>query len=89
MILIAAATSFTVLMLGPTLLGICRGSGSRNHYVLGAQGARALRTCGRVHQAGGRRCFWVIYRQLLGGMIGWRGVFWVLVPIIVGWLNLA
>ncbi|EPC00792.1 hypothetical protein L861_13455 [Litchfieldella anticariensis FP35 = DSM 16096] len=89
--LIAAAPTFIVLMLARALLGICIGG----FWALGTAVIMRL-----VPKESVSRALAVMYTgqavaaafaapigSYLGGIIGWRGVFWILVPIVA--LNLV
>lgn len=91
LILIAVAPNLAVLMLARALLGICIGGfWSLSTAVImrlvpkeRVSKALALMFTGQAVAA----AFAAPVGSFLGGIIGWRGVFWVLVPIVA--LNLA
>ncbi len=86
LVLVAAAPNFTVLMLGRALLGICIGG----FWALATAvimrlvpksevpGALALMYGGQAIAA----AFAAPVGSYLGGMLGWRAVFWALTPIV-------
>ena len=91
LVLVAAAPSFAVLMLGRALLGICIGGFwslataviMRLVPVADVPRALALMYGGQAIAA----AFAAPIGSYLGGMFGWRAVFWALTPIVA--LNLV
>lgn len=91
LVLVAAAPSFAVLMLGRALLGICVGG----FWALATSVIMRLVPADDVPRAlalmfGGQAmaaAFAAPIGSYLGGMFGWREVFWALTPIVA--LNLA
>ena len=86
LVLIATAPNFALLMVARALLGICIGG----FWALGTAVIMRL-----VPKEGVSRALAIMYTgqavaaafaapigSYLGGIIGWRGVFWVLVPIV-------
>lgn len=90
LLLVAVAPNFAVLMLARALLGICIGG----FWALGTAVIMRLVPIESVSKAlavmytgqAVAAAFAAPIGSYLGGMIGWRGVFWVLVPIVA--LNL-
>ena len=91
LVLVAAAPNFAMLMLGRALLGICIGgfwalaTAVIMRLVPAADMPRAL-----ALMYGGQAiaaAFAAPIGSYLGGLLGWRAVFWVLVPIVA--VNLA
>ena len=90
LILIAMAPNFTYLMLARCLLGVCVGG----FWSLGTTVIMRLVPGHKVSKALGvmytgqaaAAAFAAPIGSYLGGMIGWRGVFWAMVPIVA--LNL-
>lgn len=86
LILVAAAPNFTVLMLGRALLGICIGG----FWALATAVIMRLVAESDVPRAlalmyGGQAiaaAFAAPIGSYLGGMFGWRAVFWALAPIV-------
>ncbi|MEO9339824.1 MFS transporter [Mesorhizobium sp. SB112] len=86
LVLVAAAPSFTILMVGRALLGICIGS----FWALATAVIMQLVPKADVPRAlsimyGGQAiaaAFAAPIGSYLGGMFGWREVFWALVPIV-------
>ena len=91
LVLVAAAPNFTVLMVGRALLGICIGG----FWALATAVIMRLVPERDVPRAlalmyGGQAiaaAFAAPIGSYLGGMFGWRAVFWALTPIVAG--NLA
>lgn len=91
LVLVAAAPNFAVLMIGRALLGICIGG----FWALATAIIMRLVPEGDVPQAlalmyGGQAiaaAFAAPIGSYLGGMFGWRAVFWALTPIVA--LNLV
>lgn len=91
LVLVAAAPNFAVLMIGRALLGICIGG----FWSLATAIIMRLVPEGDVPRAlalmyGGQAiaaAFAAPIGSYLGGMFGWRAVFWALVPIVA--VNLA
>lgn len=86
LVLVAAAPNFAVLMIGRALLGICIGgfwslaTAIIMRLVPGADVPRAL-----AFMYGGQAiaaAFAAPIGSYLGEMLGWRAVFWALVPIV-------
>ncbi|MDW6002414.1 MFS transporter [Vibrio mangrovi] len=86
LVMIAVATNFTTLMIARALLGICIGGfWSLATAVImrlvpedRVSSALAVMYTGQAMAA----AFAAPIGSYLGGIIGWRGVFWVLVPIV-------
>lgn len=86
LVMVAAAPNFAILMAGRALLGICVGG----FWALAAAVIMRLVPPGDLPRAlammyGGQAlaaAFAAPLGSYLGGMIGWRGVFWLLVPIV-------
>jgi predicted MFS family arabinose efflux permease len=86
LVLVAAAPNFTVLMIGRALLGICIGG----FWALATAVIMRLVPEGDVPRAlalmyGGQAiaaAFAAPVGSYLGGMFGWRAVFWALTPIV-------
>ncbi|MBS0521180.1 MAG: MFS transporter [Proteobacteria bacterium] len=91
LVLVAAAPNFAVLMIGRVLLGICIGG----FWALATAVIMRLVPEGEVSKAlalmyGGQAmaaAFAAPIGSYLGGMFGWRAVFWALTPIVA--LNLV
>lgn len=91
LVLVAVAPNFTILILGRALLGICIGG----FWSLATAVIMRLVPKGEVPRAlalmyGGQAiaaAFAAPLGSYLGGIFGWREVFWALVPIVA--LNLA
>jgi predicted MFS family arabinose efflux permease len=91
LVLVAAAPNFAMLMLGRALLGICIGgfwalaTAVIMRLVPAADMPRALALMygGQASAA----AFAAPIGSYFGGLLGWRAVFWVLVPIVA--VNLA
>lgn len=87
LVMIAMAMNFTILMLARILLGVCVGG----FWSLGTAVIMRLVSPERVSKAlavmytgqAMSAAFAAPIGSYLGGMIGWRGVFWVLVPIVI------
>jgi predicted MFS family arabinose efflux permease len=85
LVLVAAAPSFAVLMIGRALLGICVGG----FWALATSVIMRLVPAADVTRAlalmyGGQAiaaAFAAPIGSYLGGLVGWRAVFWALVPI--------
>ncbi len=86
LVLVAAAPNFTVLMIGRALLGICIGG----FWALATAVIMRLVPQGEVPKAlalmyGGQAiaaAFAAPIGSYLGGLFGWREVFWALTPIV-------
>lgn len=86
LVMVAAASDFTVLMLGRALLGICIGG----FWALAAAVIMRLVPGSEVPRAlalmyGGQAiaaAFAAPVGSYLGGIFGWRAVFWALTPIV-------
>ncbi|MFT3977019.1 MAG: MFS transporter, partial [Sphingomonas bacterium] len=86
LVLVAAAPNFAVLMVGRALLGICIGG----FWALATAVIMRLVPEGEVPRAlalmyGGQAiaaAFAAPVGSYLGGMFGWRAVFWALMPIV-------
>jgi predicted MFS family arabinose efflux permease len=86
LILVAAAPNFTVLMVGRALLGVCVGG----FWALATAVIMRLAPQGDVPRAlalmyGGQAiaaAFAAPIGSYLGGMFGWREVFWALTPLV-------
>ncbi len=87
LVLVAAAPNFAVLMLGRALLGICIGG----FWALATAVIMRLVPVSEVPRAlalmyGGQAiaaAFAAPVGSYLGGLFGWRAVFWALTPIVV------
>lgn len=87
LVITAVAPDFTVLMIARALLGICIGG----FWALATSVLMRLVPHEKVNKALGimymgqamAAAFAAPLGSFLGGMIGWRGVFWALVPIVV------
>ena len=86
LVLVAAAPNFAVLMIGRALLGICIGG----FWALATAVIMRLVSQGEVPKAlalmyGGQAiaaAFAAPISSYLGGLLGWREVFWALTPIV-------
>ncbi|RYE33195.1 MAG: MFS transporter [Hyphomicrobiales bacterium] len=86
LVLVAAAPNFAVLMLGRALLGICIGG----FWALATAVIMRLVPATEVPRAlaliyGGQAiaaAFAAPIGSYIGGLVGWRAVFWALVPIV-------